>query len=131
MIHTPQPHFGSTTSAFQLQHQQQTRGSTADIHPRGSADDLNTSRSGLQQSLKDNIMGNSEGDLIRIHWPRNSISRRVKKLSWEDENEMGTDRDISTLMTDPNFSVGPSRLDEEQSNSSHSEAQIAGRAIYF
>ena len=76
-------------------------------------------------------MGNSEGDLIRIHWPRNSISRRVKKLSWEDENEMGTDRDISTLMTDPNFSVGPSRLDEEQSNSSNSEAQIAGRAIYL
>jgi hypothetical protein len=77
-------------------------------------------------------LGNSDGDLLRIHWPRNSISRRVKKLSWEDENEMGTDRDISTLMTDPNFSVGPKTIEEEDDlSSSTNEPQISGRAIYF
>ena len=89
------------------------------------------SRSGLQQSLRDAILGlsgnvsngdvnNSNRDMVRIgnlkylymlfiiknmrileyvsnvviytdisEWPRNSIPRRVKKLSWEDEYDLG------------------------------------------
>lgn len=81
----------------------------------------------LQQALRDNILSDSHSrDMTRIHWPRNSIPRRVKKLSWEDEyGTTSRDRDISTL-TDPNVSVTPL---ENQGRSS-SEAQI-GRAIYF
>ncbi len=64
----------------------------------------------LQQALRENILtaGSSRDQLI--HWPRNSISRRVKKLSWEDDFGTTTltskDRDISTL-TDPVVSVTP------------------------
>ena len=79
----------------------------------------------LQQALRDNIMHNSSRDLNRIQWPRNSIPRRVKKLSWEDEyGTTSRDRDISTL-TDPNVSVTPL-----EAGSAASEPQI-GRAIYF
>ncbi len=77
---------------------------------RGSMDDIAATKTGLQQTLKENIFGNSDLGGSRIEWPRNSISRRVKKLSWEDEN---ADRDISTLTTNPNFSVGIKRIDDE------------------
>ena len=100
------------------------------------------SESSLQQALRENILAatvavttaNKQASAdhqhsltTRIQWPRNSIPRRVKKLSWEDEGSYGTtsrDRDISTL-TDPNVSVTP--LKAEAADAPH---QI-GRAIYF
>ena len=95
-------------------------------------DDIGGSKSGLQQTLKENILGSSDLGGSRIEWPRNSISRRVKKLSWEDEN---ADRDISTLTTNPNFSVGVKRIDDfdddDDLTSASNEPQISGRAIYF
>lgn len=43
-----------------------------------------------------------------VEWPRASIPRRVKKLSWEDELAQynSQDREISTYL-DPNVSVTP------------------------
>ncbi len=88
---------------------------------------------------------------LSIQWPRNSIPRRVKKLSWEDEgaatasvaSNYGTttrDRDISTL-TDPNVSVTPlhnggsggpdSSINSFGGGNNSMEAQQVGRAIYF
>ena len=34
------------------------------------------------------LSGGTGTDLSRLQWPRNSISRRVKKLSWEDESQV-------------------------------------------
>ena len=75
-----------------------------------------------QQALREQILGGTGTDLTRLQWPRNSIPRRVKKLSWEDECDYGYDRDIST-MTDPDNSVTPLELQLEPSQ--------VGRAIYF
>ncbi|XP_059090109.1 protocadherin beta-12-like [Tigriopus californicus] len=74
-----------------------------------------------KRSLTETLKHSSYRDLSRIEWPRNSIPRRVKKLSWDDE--MYRDRDISTL-TDPNCSVTP--LEQQSSENIH-----LGRAIYF
>ena len=41
-------------------------------------------RKKLQQQLKTNILHNSNSDR-RLEWPRGSIPRTVKKLSWDDE----------------------------------------------
>lgn len=91
----------------------------------------------LHQVLRENIATGSDRDLTRIHWPRNSIPRRVKKLSWEDEYGTTTsrDRDISTL-TDPNVSVTPftdqKHQDTLQSQASrHRENIHIGNAVYF
>ncbi len=70
------------------------------------------------------------GDLLRIQWPRSSISRRVKKLSWEDENEITHDRDISTLMTDPNLSFLPGKDEDTRSNAA-SVSPSHEKAVYF
>ena len=84
---------------------------------------MSESEVSLNQMLRDSIVASSSKDLTRINWPRNSIPRRVKKLSWEDEfGTTSRDREISTLMTDPNLSVTP--LDN--SNQPH-----VGRPIYF
>jgi len=117
--------------------QQQQQGSVAGSIASSSAHSLQFStRSGsdvsLQQALRDNILGSGTGtcrDLTRIQWPRNSIPRRVKKLSWEDEygtTEACRDRDM-TLMTDPNVSVTP-MLD---GLSEPSQPVQIGRAIFF
>ena len=68
--------------------------------------------------------GGTGTDLSRLQWPRNSIPRRVKKLSWEDESydQFAYDRDLSTF-TDPDVSVTPLELQLEPSQ--------VGRAIYF
>ena len=149
--HTPQPHFGSATfhpgSIDDVTRRSFQRGSISELPnsrssvPRGSADDIISSRlniqrgsidenqSRLQQTLKENILGSSDLVGSRIEWPRNSISRRVKKLSWEDEN---ADRDISTLTTNPNFSIGVKRIDDEDDlTTTSNEPHISGRAIYF
>lgn len=78
----------------------------------------------------DSPTANGVGDLLRIQWPRSSISRRVKKLSWEDENEISHDRDISTLMTDPNLSFLPGKEDDARSNAT-SESLSNDKAVYF
>ena len=65
----------------------------------------------MQVALRENILSASSRELSRIEWPRNSIPRRIKKLSWEDESvcmyesgqstthysAFGRDREISTL----------------------------------
>ena len=115
--------------------QRKTKGS---FSPKGSTDDefpgdsLRASTASLtphqrQQHLLreaifgDNIIACSRSDVARIEWPRNSIPRRIKKLSWEDENELGHDRDISTL-TDPNVSVTPMHINNDG---------VVGRSTYF
>ena len=88
------------------------------IHQNGLPD-----MSANHQALRDSIFGGTGTDLSRLQWPRNSIPRRVKKLSWEDESyDLGYDRDISTF-TDPDVSVTPLELQLEPSQ--------VGRAIYF
>ncbi len=83
-------------------------------------------------AIRESGYGASHHDLIlsssnsRLNWPRNSIPRRVKKLSWEDENDLGYgyDRDITTAtFTDPEISVTPME--------GSSEVSHIGRAIYF
>ena len=75
------------------------------------------------QALRESIFGGTGISEQRLMWPRNSIPRRVKKLSWEDESyDYGYDRDISTF-TDPDVSVTPLELQLEPSQ--------VGRAIYF
>lgn len=90
------------------------------IHQNGLPDMSITSSN--QQALRDSILGGTGTDLSRLQWPRNSIPRRVKKLSWEDEYDFTYDRDMSTF-TDPDVSVTPLELQLEPSQ--------VGRAIYF
>ena len=86
-------------------------------HPKfASTSDLSDAHASLQQELKRAILGSSQGSLAstahaprRLEWPRASLPRVVKKLSWPDtDNDISTDRDISTYnYTDPNMSVTP------------------------
>jgi hypothetical protein len=82
----------------------------------------------MQAAIRENILHHSSSrDLSRIEWPMNSIPRRVKKLSWEDEYAvMGRDREISTL-TDPNVSVTPL---SEHPDGAAGGPQI-GQSLYF
>lgn len=72
-----------------------------------SLPDINTSglppqqREELQEELKSNILLNSG----RIEWPRGSIPRTVKKLSWDDETDR--DREVPVFM-DVDVSLTPS-----------------------
>ena len=81
-----------------------------------STSDLSEARESLQAELKRAILGSSQGSLVgstaharRLEWPRTSLPRAVKKLSWPDtDNDISTDREISTYnYTDPNMSVTP------------------------
>jgi len=109
----PQSHSKYASSVTSLN--EQRRGS---IHQSGLPES-----SINQQALRDTILGGTGTDLSRLQWPRNSISRRVKKLSWEDESQdFAYDRDLSTF-TDPDVSVTPLELQLEPSQ--------VGRAIYF
>ena len=86
-------------------------------HPKfASTSDLSDAHASLQQELKRAILGSSQGSLAstahaprRLEWPRASLPRAVKKLSWPDtDNDISTDREISTYnYTDPNMSVTP------------------------
>ena len=93
------------------------------IHENGLPD---PGSSHLHLALRESVYGASNNELSstgRLNWPRNSIPRRVKKLSWEDEYDLGYDRDITTAtFTDPEISVTPME---------GSEASHIGRAIYF
>ena len=72
-------------------------------------------RKKLQQQLKTNILNNSNSDR-RLEWPRGSIPRTVKKLSWDDEtienvhasmDRLETrDREVPVLM-DVNVALTP------------------------
>ena len=86
-----------------------------------------------QQMLREAIFGDSLGtvgskDMIRIEWPRNSIPRRIKKLSWEDGDGTGLvqdrDRAVSTLTADPNVRVTPMNIRTDQPHQ-------VGRSVYF
>lgn len=107
---TVQKHHGSSASVI----------SGSSVSTQISKDWYDTYASN-KRSLTETLKHSSYRDLSRIEWPRNSIPRRVKKLSWDDE--MYRDRDISTL-TDPNCSVTP--LEQQSSENVH-----LGRAIYF
>lgn len=96
---------------------------TVSTTQRGSADNILQARSNDRYPPQHLTLANSDGDLVRIQWPQNSISRRVKKLSWEEENDPGHDRDISTLMTDPNVSM--TSPNEGSVSSRPSEPQIS------
>jgi hypothetical protein len=96
---------------------------SSSIHQSGLPElSVTSSASNGHQALKDSLFGGTGTDLSRLQWPRNSIPRRVKKLSWEDEYDLGYDRDITTF-TDPDVSVTPLELQLEPST--------VGRAIYF
>ena len=88
-------------------------GPTPSFIPRSSSvSDVASSQASLQNNGKQNILG-SAIELSRDEWPRTSIPRRVKKLSWEDESALNTDRDVGgTLYLDPNVSVTPMREDK-------------------
>ena len=65
----------------------------------------------LQAELKRAILGSSQGSLVaagaRLEWPRASLPRPVKKLSWPGAGD-DQDREISTYhYTDPALAVTP------------------------
>ena len=65
----------------------------------------------LQAELKRAILGSSQGSLVaagaRLEWPRASLPRPVKKLSWPGSGD-DQDREISTYhYTDPALAVTP------------------------
>ena len=73
-----------------------------------STSDLTNAHMNLQAELKRAILGSSQQSLAsssgRLEWPRSSLPRVVKKLSWPDDQ----DRDMSFYnYTDPNMSVTP------------------------
>ena len=73
-----------------------------------STSDLSNAHMNLQAELKRAILGSSQQSLAsssgRLEWPRSSMPRVVKKLSWPDDQ----DRDMSFYnYTDPNMSVTP------------------------
>ena len=86
-------------------------------HPKfASTSDLSDAHASLQKELRRAILGSSQTSLAssahaprRLEWPRASLPRAVKKLSWPDtDNDISTDREISTYnYTDPNMSVTP------------------------
>ncbi|CAB4054632.1 unnamed protein product [Lepeophtheirus salmonis] len=86
-------------------------------------------RSSKIRRLHTTSNSNEDGHLTRIQWPRNSIPRRVKKLSWEDEleEEENKDRDITTYTESPNIS--PMKV--PSSKSSPSVPKQIGPTIYF
>ena len=87
-----------------------------------------------QQLLREAIFGDSLGtvgskDMVRIEWPRNSIPRRIKKLSWEDDGCSSTlihdrDRAVSTVTADPNVRITPLNIRTDQPHQ-------VGRSVYF
>ena len=87
-----------------------------------------------QQLLREAIFGDSLGtvgskDMVRIEWPRNSIPRRIKKLSWDDDGCSSTlihdrDRAVSTVTADPNVRITPLNIRTDQPHQ-------VGRSVYF
>ena len=67
----------------------------------------------LQEELKTKIMQSSASKQHlqsagrKIEWPRGSIPRTVKKLSWDDESEKDRDREVPIFM-DVDVSLTPS-----------------------
>ena len=81
--------------------------------------DINTSglpaqqaQESLQEELKTKILLSSASKQLqpggrRIEWPRGSIPRTVKKLSWDDETEKDRDREVPIFL-DVDVSLTPS-----------------------
>ena len=57
----------------------------------------------LQEQLKTNIL---HGGNKRLEWPRGSIPRTVKKLSWDDEH-INTGEDVRNNVINPDVSLTP------------------------
>ena len=71
-----------------------------------------TATESLQEELKTKILLSSASKQQhqagkRIEWPRGSIPRTVKKLSWDDETEKDRDREVPIFM-DVDVSLTPS-----------------------
>ena len=83
-----------------------SRVTPADLAP---PPDINTpglpASENLQEELKTKIMLSSANK--RTEWPRGSIPRTVKKLSWDDETEKDRDREVPIFM-DVDVSLTPS-----------------------
>ena len=82
-----------------------------DINTSGLPAQANTES--LQEELKTKIMLSSASKQHlqsagrKIEWPRGSIPRTVKKLSWDDESEKDRDREVPIFM-DVDVSLTPS-----------------------
>ena len=82
-----------------------------DINTSGLPAQANTES--LQEELKTKIMQSSASKQHlqsagrKIEWPRGSIPRTVKKLSWDDESEKDRDREVPIFM-DVDVSLTPS-----------------------
>ena len=67
----------------------------------------------LQSELKTNILQvTSRESAKRLEWPRASIPRTVKKLSWDDEREEDVrdrmeDREVTSVMMDVTTAITP------------------------
>ena len=65
-------------------------------------DAFNNGSDRLQEQLKTNIL---HGGNKRLEWPRGSIPRTVKKLSWDDEHI--TSDDVKNNVINPDVSLTP------------------------
>ena len=76
-------------------------------------DKTRTSQGELQTELKTNILQVASKDSSkRLEWPRASIPRTVKKLSWDDEREEEVkdrmeDREVTSVMMDVSTAITP------------------------
>ena len=72
----------------------------------------------LQSELKTNILQVSAKDsAMRLEWPRASIPRTVKKLSWDDEKEEDAkDREVTSVMMDVTTAITPDQRSRQRLN---------------
>ena len=84
-----------------------------DINTSGlPAQQAQQAQESLQEELKTKILLSSASKQLqpggrRIEWPRGSIPRTVKKLSWDDETEKDRDREVPIFL-DVDVSLTPS-----------------------
>ena len=76
----------------------------------------------LQSELKTNILQvTSKDSAMRLEWPRASIPRTVKKLSWDDEREEDVkdrmeDREVTSVMMDVTTAITPEQRNRQRLN---------------
>ena len=74
----------------------------------------------LQSELKTNILQvTSKESAKRLEWPRASIPRTVKKLSWDDEKEEDVrdrmeDREVTSVMMDVTTAITPEQRNRDR-----------------
>ena len=76
----------------------------------------------LQSELKTNILQvTSKDSAMRLEWPRASIPRTVKKLSWDDEREEDVkdrmeDREVTSVIMDVTTAITPEQRSRQRLN---------------